>query len=180
MIALERRTTGTELRSDGRQLFGRVAPFNTPARIGSFTEEIAPGAFRASLTSGADIVALQDHMPDRLLGRTRSGTLRLSEDTGGLNFALDLPDTTAGRDLLTMVQRGDCGGCSFGFVPTEESWPKPDRRILRGIDLREVSFVSWMPAYPDTTVAARHLTPSWPATREIRSASRLRLWTRTL
>jgi HK97 family phage prohead protease len=173
---IERRTGSTELRANGRQLFGTVAPFNTPTRIGSFTEEIAPGAFRASLATGSDIVALQDHMPDRLLGRTRSGSLRLSEDGAGLTFALDLPMTTAANDLLELVRTGNAGGMSFGFVPTREDWPKPDRRILRGVDLREISIVSWAPAYPNTTVDAR----SHHAARMTYAASRLRLWTRTL
>jgi HK97 family phage prohead protease len=174
---IERRTGAAELRVEGgRRLIGRVAPFNTPTRIANFSEEIAPGAFRASLASGADIVALQDHMPDRLLGRTKSGSLRLAEDGTGLNFALDVPDTTLGRDLLTMVARGDVGGMSFGFIPTDERWPKPDHRILRGVDLREISVVAWQPAYPNTTVAARSRHAA-PATDR---ASRLRLWARTL
>jgi HK97 family phage prohead protease len=173
---VERRTLAAELRSNGRQLFGTVAPFNTPTRIGSFTEEIAPGAFRNSLAAGSDIVALQDHDASKLLGRTRSGSLRLSEDSGGLTFALDLPMTTAANDLLELVRTGNCGGMSFGFVPTREDWPKPDRRILRGIDLREVSIVSWAPAYPNTTIAAR----SRGAARMTYAASRLRLWARTL
>jgi HK97 family phage prohead protease len=122
------------------------------------------------------VVALQDHDPTRLLGRTRSNTLRLSEDSAGLNFSLDLADTQIARDLLCMVQRGDCGGCSFGFVPTDEAWPKPDQRILRSVDLKEISVVSWMPAYPDTTIAAR----SRHAGQGLAPAARLRLWARTL
>jgi hypothetical protein len=177
MIALERRTAGTELRATGRQLHGIVAPFNTETRIGGFTESIAPGAFAASLSSGADIVALQDHMPDRLLGRTKSGSLRLNEDTTGLRFALDLPMTTAANDLLELVRTGNAGGMSFGFVPTAEDWPKPDRRVLRGVDLREISVVSWAPAYPNTEVAARSRHGAASMTY---AASRLRLWARTL
>lgn len=171
---IERRTNATELRTEGRRLIGRVAPFNTPTCIGGFTEEIAPGAFRASLASGADIVALQDHAPDKLLGRTASGSLRLAEDATGLTFALDLPQTTVANDVLELVRTGNAGGMSFGFLPTSEDWPKPDRRILRGIDLREISVVSWAPAYPNTEVAARsrHALPV--------QAGRLRLWARTL
>ncbi len=147
-----------------------------PTRIGGFEESIAPGAFRASLASGADVVCLQDHNPERLLGRTRSGSLQLREAADGLNFSLDLPRTTIADDVLELVRTGNCGGCSFGFVPTDESWPKPDRRILRGVDLREISIVSWQPAYPDTTVSAR----SRHAARMTHTAARLRLWARTL
>ncbi len=58
--------------------------------VGSFRERIAPGAFAASLDSGRDILALVDHDPKSLLGRTRSGTLTLREDDDGLAFDLAL------------------------------------------------------------------------------------------
>ena len=38
-----------------------------------------------------------------VLGRTTAGTLRLSEDSRGLKFECDLPDTTAGRDTYESV-----------------------------------------------------------------------------
>jgi len=86
----------------------------------------------------------------------RSGTLRLAEDTRGLKFSLDLPDTAAGRDVVALAERNDIGGMSFGFrVPKGgESW-NGKRRTLRTIDLREISIVSSWPAYPDTSLALR-------------------------
>src|ERR1051326_3517067 len=98
MSNLERRAALVELRAAGRRLEGYAAIFNTETRVADFVETIAPGAFAGSLASGADILALADHDPTRLLARTRSGTLRLCEDTKGLNFDLDLPLTTLGAD----------------------------------------------------------------------------------
>ena len=100
--AIERRAA-TELRASGRKLEGYAATFGTPANVGGFSETIQAGAFRASLAAGADILALVDHDPGRLLARTASGTLRLAEDTRGLRFELDLPDTSLGRDMVTSV-----------------------------------------------------------------------------
>lgn len=73
-----------ELRATGRSLTGYAAVFDSPAKIGSFTEVIRQGAFNESLRRGSDILALLDHNPERVLGRTKSGTLRLSEDARGL------------------------------------------------------------------------------------------------
>lgn len=173
---IERRAGSLELRAEGRRLFGRVVPFNVAADIGGFRETVAPGAFSNSLASGADIVALQDHDPTRLLGRTRASTLRLREDQSGLLFDLDLPMTSVAADVLELVRSGNAGGMSFGFVATREDWPKPDQRVLRSIDLREVSVVSWQPAYDGTEVAAR----SRMKAHALPNAARLRLWTRTL
>lgn len=152
---LERRAAA-ELRAAGRRLEGHAAVFNSPAPIGSFVETIRAGAFQSSLaTKGKDVLALVDHDPGRLLARTSSGTLRLSEDSKGLAFSLDVPDTQLGHDVLALAQRGDLGGCSFGFRVNDEAWPAADRRELRAVDLIEISIVHAWPAYAQTSVQAR-------------------------
>ena len=149
--AVERRSF-FEVRANGRRLEGYAATFGSEARMGSFVETIAPGAFRSALAG--DVLALLDHDTGKVLGRTRSGTLRLTEDSRGLAFSLDLPDTQAGRDALALAERGDLGGMSFGFtVPKDgESWAG-ERRTLHAIGLKEISVVSAWPAYPDTSLA---------------------------
>ena len=146
---------GSELRAAGRKLTGYAATFGTPAAIGGFTESIRAGAFTASLAVGNDVLALMDHDPTRLLARTGSGTLRLSEDSRGLAFELDVPDTQLGRDVLTLAERRDLGGMSFGFRVKDEAWPARDRRELRAVELVEISVVQAFPAYSQTSVAAR-------------------------
>ena len=171
---LERRAAA-EVHAAGRRLAGYAAVFDAPTRIGDrFTETIKPGAFRASLANPkSDPVMLVDHDAGKMLGRRSSGTLRLHEDGRGLAFECDVPDTAIGRDLLTMVQRGDCRGCSFGFRVVDEGWPAADRRELRAVDVIEVSAVHCWPAYDATSIAVRaRPAASWP---EIRAA-RLRLW----
>lgn len=151
----EIRAATLEIRAKGRRLEGYAATFGSETRIGGqFTEVIAPGAFTAALGKGGDILALVDHDAGRVLARTRSGTLRLSEDSRGLAFSLDVPDTTAGRDVLALAERSDLGGMSFGFRAIDEHWTD-DRRELRAVDLIEISVVSAFPAYPDTSIAAR-------------------------
>src|SRR5690554_4633159 len=128
---MERRAS-VELRAKGRRLEGYAAVFLQETRIADFTETITPDAFTDSLKAGRDVLALVDHDPRAVLARTRSGTLRLSEDTHGLHFSLDVPDTTTGRDLLALAERGDLGGASFAFTvpPGGEHWTD-DRRELR-------------------------------------------------
>lgn len=154
---MERRAA-VELRAAGRKLEGYAAVFDTPARIGGFTEIIKPGAFRATLEARADVLALVDHDPTRLLARTGSGTLRLAEDSRGLSFEMDLPDTSTGRDVLALAERRDLGGMSFGFRVKKDAWPAHDRRELRAVELIEVSVVQAFPAYAATTIAARSLS----------------------
>jgi HK97 family phage prohead protease len=157
---VERRAAAAEVRAvAGRKLAGYAAVFGVPAQIGGpggFTESIARGCFAASLADpGNDPVMLVDHDPSKLIGRRSSGTLRLAEDGHGLSFEADLPDTQLARDLLTMVERGDCRSCSFAFRVTDEAWPAPDRRELRAVHLVEVSAIHVAGAYAQTTIAAR-------------------------
>lgn len=149
-----------EIRADvaGKTAAGYAALFGVDADIGGmFIERIAPGAFADALQS--DVRALIDHDSGRVIGRTKSGTLRLSEDETGLAVEIDLPDTTDGRDIAEQMRRGDITGMSFGFRVTKEQWDDtgdiPARTIL-GVELYEVSIVAF-PAYEDTEIALRSL-----------------------
>ncbi|MBB5862417.1 HK97 family phage prohead protease [Xanthomonas sp. 3058] len=139
---------------DGRSLYGVAAPFGVETRIADFREVIAPGAFTRSLASGTDVLALADHDPAKVLGRTRTRSLELIETAAGLEYRLTLPDTSTGRDLRELAQRGDLGGVSFGFTVVRDSWAG-DVRTLHEVALHEVSIVQAWPAYPTTTVSLR-------------------------
>lgn len=143
---------------NGRTIGGYAAVFNSTADIGdSFRELIAPGAFAGALT--ADVRALIDHDSGRVIGRTTAGTLRLKEDDTGLAVEIDLPDTTDGRDLAVLMERGDISGMSFGFIVTKQTWDETGEiptRTIEAVDLREVSVVAF-PAYDDTSIALRSL-----------------------
>ena len=139
---------------EGRQLVGLAAPFGTITHVGDFREVFAPGAFDASLASGADIIALADHDPARVLGRTRSATLALRSTPEGLQYSLQLPDTTTGNDLRVLAARGDLGGVSVGMIVKRDRW-NGDLRTIDEAELHEISIVQAHPAYPTTTVSLR-------------------------
>ncbi len=126
--------------------------------LGGFREQIKPGAFAETIKT-ADVRALVDHDPQRIIGRSKAKTLRLSEDNTGLHMGIDVADTTAGRDILASVERGDIDGASFAFRTIDDSWETKDGeeiRTLETVELIDVSPVTF-PAYPDTAVAARSL-----------------------
>jgi len=157
MTAPERRSAPIELRARGRRLEGYAALFGVRACIADqFDEEIKPGAFTGSLRSGQDVLALVDHDPSRLLARTRSRTLRLSQDSTGLAFDLDVPDTGEGRDLLVLAERGDIGGASISFTVAPGGETREGGvRVLEALRLHEISVVKAWPAYQGTIVQAR-------------------------
>jgi HK97 family phage prohead protease len=146
---------------DGMTLRGYAAVFNSPSQPLPFTETIAQGAFRDSLNSRNDVKLLWNHDTGTVLGSTRAGTLKLSEDTHGLLVEANLPDTQAGRDAATLIKRGDVNAFSFGFrVATNgDEWPSADQRILKRVNVHEVSLVAF-PAYTATegTASVRAMT----------------------
>ena len=155
---LEYRTTGS-LTARGKTLSGYAAVFNSEANLGDFQELIRPGAFAKSLATGSNIRALYAHNGEALLGTTKGGTLQLREDAHGLAFTLALPDTSHGRDLAVLVDRGDVSGCSFGFrvAPGGDRWEQRGKQLVRellSVELHEVTLTA-DPAYADTSVAMR-------------------------
>lgn len=177
---MERRTA-IELRAGGDakspRLVGHAAVFNSPSQdLGGFTEVIRPGAFKRSLAGSVDPLALVQHMPQLVLGRRSAGTLRLHEDERGLAFEIDVPDTSAARDLLVSVQRGDVRGASFAFSTPKggDKWEMRGGAVVReliDVDLHEITITA-QPAYTDTSVAMRSLAafrdPSRPALNALR------------
>lgn len=159
-MALEIRASGTLRAASPGRLTGYAARFNSEANLGDFIEIIRRGAFQKTLAAGNNIRALYHHQGDALLGTTRGGTLRLHEDDHGLAFDLALPDTTHGRDLAVLVDRGDVSGCSFGFRVNAGGDRWEDRgdgtfvRELLDVDLAEIT-LTHDPAYQDTSVALR-------------------------
>lgn len=162
MSKIEKRssTTGVEAQeAEGtRTLVGYAAVFERLANIGGwFQEQIAPGAFTDAIKG--DVRALVNHDAGRVIGRTKSGTLRLSEDGVGLRVEIDVPDTTDGNDIWELVERQDVSGMSFGFIVTKELWDETGDvpvRTIQALELMEVSAVAW-PAYDDTTIGVRSL-----------------------
>lgn len=138
---------------------GYAAVFGEVTSIGGcFDEVLARGAFTKTLQT-ADVLAYFDHDRGRILGRSTSGTLRLVEDARGLAVEIDLPDTSDGRDVRTLIERGDIRGMSFGFRVTREEWDETGatpKRTIHEVELREVSIVS-EPAYDGTSIAMRSL-----------------------
>lgn len=173
--------SGGELRAvSSNRLTGYAAVFNKLSQdLGGFVEQIRSGAFSKSLNDGEPIRALYEHDNNKLLGNTRSGTLKLFEDKKGLRFELDLPATTYAQDLGVLVERGDIAGMSFGFTVRQggDNWEVRSGILTRDlIDIRlsEITVTS-NPAYLDTTVAVRSME-AWQKDQYLNTPS---LWLMT-
>jgi HK97 family phage prohead protease len=135
---------------------GYASVFDSASEDLGYSEIVKPGAFRNTLLRKPDVRALVNHNPSLMIGRTRNGSLKLSEDGHGLLTEITLPNTTTGRDLYELVRANYINQMSFGFHVIQDRWPSPKRRELVEVDLAggDVSVVSF-PAYSATTAEAR-------------------------
>ena len=141
--------------SDGElpKITGYAAVFNKKSEDMGFREIIRPGAFERTLKDGSDVRALADHDPGRILGRNTAGTLDLETNKKGLKITIHPPNTTAGRDTVESIRRGDLDAMSFGFRTVTDAWNDDfSVRELLDVDLFDVSVVAF-PAYPQTSAA---------------------------
>lgn len=138
---------------------GYAIVFNSESRdLGGFTEVVKENALDDALMRNTDVLALYGHDYQNVLGRQSAGTLSLEKDNRGIKFTLDLPNTQLGRDVYTLVERGDLKGNSFGFTVEKDSWEKKGDKVIRTIEqvreLFEISIVS-LPAYEATELTKR-------------------------
>lgn len=160
----ERRTVAystMEIRREGgNKLVGYAAVFDSPSEPMPFIEYVRRGAFTKTLNDGADVRLLVDHegVP---LARTKSGTLKLSEDERGLLVEAELdPANPDAQRVLSAMSRGDLSQMSFAFRTIKDSWNREmSIRELKEVQLFDVSVVTF-PAYEETSAELRNAQTS--------------------
>lgn len=147
-----------EMRAEGdsNTLVGYAAVFDSPSEPLPWTEFVRRGSFSKTINDGADVRLLVDHegVP---LARTKSGTLRMTEDDYGLKVEaqLDEANPDAAR-IMSALRRGDVSQMSFAFEVVKDSWSDDRRtRELKEVKLFDVSVVTY-PAYEETMVKLRN------------------------
>lgn len=152
--------------AEGREGLGTVVGIGVPYEklsvdLGGWRERFRLGAFREHLETNPDVAGLMNHDYHWLLGRTKSGTMRLADTPDGVRVEIDMPDTQYARDAVASIKRGDLAGISVRFIAIEDEWrntPEGQIREVIKAEQREYSLTGF-PAYPDTTAALRRRPP---------------------
>jgi uncharacterized protein len=175
-------TRDGESDDDGLTFEGYGAVFNSPTRIdsweGTFDEQIAPGAFRKSLSERTPKFQF-DHGHHPLIGSVPIGAITdIHEDDRGLYVQARLGQHILIDLIREAISTGAIDGMSFRFSTVRDSWQdrngkpvksddelrrllygeEPERlpllRTLKEVKVAEVGPVVW-PAYSDTTAGVR-------------------------
>lgn len=116
--------------------------------LGRFREIVQWSALTRTLGENPDVQFVVNHAAGGQLplGRTVSGTLRLSHVPEGLAVEVDLdPEDPDAQSLARKMRRGDVDAMSFAFMVTDDVWNDDfSVRTIRGLSLHrgDVSVVN--------------------------------------
>jgi HK97 family phage prohead protease len=169
-----------EVRSEGDdkspKIMGYAAKFDSfSENLGGFREIIRRGSFSKAVKDD-DVRALMNHDANYVLGRNKSGTLKLEEDDTGLRIEVDPPNTTWAKDLMESMKRGDITQMSFGFYTNKDNWYEKDGETVRellDVSLFDVSIVTY-PAYVQTEAdvrSAKQVFEEYKAANDIQASA---------
>ena len=142
------------------RLSGTLVRYGERADMGSFIEQIEPGAFSPveELDAGINV----QHQRSKPLGRTQGGGLVLLDGAEELRAEFTLPDTADGHDTAELINRGILRGLSVEMsVPVNgQVWSQtPDGKSLRTITRAKLHGLSVVdsPAYVGSLISQRAL-----------------------
>ncbi len=131
---------GFELKSIGEREFdGYGSVFGNADHGGDI---VLPGAFARTLKEHKDAGSMPlmfwMHQSDQVPGVWTD----IKEDRSGLYVKGEIVDTTLGRDVRTLLQKKAVRGLSIGYRPQEADYDRDGNRLLKQVELVEVSIVS--------------------------------------
>lgn len=150
-------TRATE--SNDHLIEGYINKFDKKSQFMKFFEQVDRNAFNRTLAQGHNIFGMYNHSSDKILGSTKTGSLKLSVDEVGLRFSLQInPNVSYAKDVYELVRSGDVDGCSFGFYVLEDEWSYQDDgtelRTILDLELLECTITPF-PAYLDSEASVR-------------------------
>lgn len=144
-VPFEVKQLGTEDR-DFFRIEGYACVFGN---VDKGSDVILPGAFQDSISSGEMPRFLKQHeLYSNPLGTIDS----VSEDSRGLLFTGRIPrNTDDGRNMIPLIKMGALKGVSIGFAPIDTEFREDGVRVIKEIDLMEISLVTF-PMNEEATV----------------------------
>ena len=150
-------TRNYQIRTSEKPLIveGTAIVFNEPAKIGKFTERIAPEALNGVNLDDVTLLINHDGKGIPLARSPKTLTLEVTEK--GLEMKAELPDTEQGRSVYETVKRGDLSQMSFEFdIGAQDIDEQTKTATITAISkVYEISIVN-RAAYPQTKIQARN------------------------
>lgn len=81
-----------------------------------FVEQISPKTLQRALEKNDDILSLLNQEPERILGSTKQGNIKLFEDNIGLRAICKITDS----ELIEKAKQNKLRGWNFGLEASKE------------------------------------------------------------
>jgi len=135
---MEHKTLKLEVKAEDDNTFTGFA--STPD-LDQGGDVVAKGAFARTIAQrGGKIKMLWAHKSDAMPVGTYT---KVEEREGGLYVEGKVSDTSAGRDVMTLLRDGAIDSMSIGFIPKEADYNEDGVRVIKDLDLFEVSLVNF-------------------------------------
>lgn len=149
---MEFKTVPLELRASGEgEVEGYASTWDT---LDSYGDRVQRGAFAKSLASGRKTRLLWQHDMTEPIGIP----LALYEDHKGLYGKWKIVPTTTGTKARELIKHELLDGLSIGFVPVDAEYQHDGVRLLKEVQLFEVSVVT-LPANEDARITGWKRAP---------------------
>jgi HK97 family phage prohead protease len=134
--SLSLNSASIKVASEGREFSGYASVFGG---VDSYGDTIEPGAYKATLVDRARPIQMRWNHFGPVIGKW----VEIKEDDIGLFVRGELsPGHSVADDAYALLKHGAVNGLSIGYrIPEGGAETKEDVRILRAIDLVEVSIV---------------------------------------
>lgn len=145
-----RLTTRLEVKSlSSMQFEGHGAVFGNVDLGG---DVILPGAFKRTLAQHKANGTLPSMFWMHDMSRIPGKWLDVTEDERGLPVKGELAPTELGKEIHTLLKMDAVSGLSIGYIPTDVEYSSDGVRLLKEVELLEVSIVS-IPMNPKAHIA---------------------------
>lgn len=184
--------TNTVIEDDEKlKVTGTVNKANEPSKPlqdkngTEFFEVILPDTFKKSIekskAENKDIKLLVNHDETKILARTGNESLVIEEVDGQTVFRAELPNTTLGKDIFELINKGLSFGMSFGFEVAKDEWIKENgiyKREVSEMTVTEISILTIEAAYNGTEVQTEQRSLEIPknlTTKEVTNLEKLQI-----
>lgn len=169
------REDGTK--EESRVITGTTIVFNEESQVlddygDKFIEIIKPEACTQEFVDSQDVKLNLLHNRDNTIGRSNKtvGNLKLTVDSEGVKFEIEVPKCDLGDQALELVRAGVYSGCSFEFLP--QDYEISERKESDGTEMTIITHtkfeslsaitIAMDPAYKQTEVNAREMLKKTP------------------
>lgn len=136
---LNKKSINLEIKADEADERSFTAYASKFGNVDSYNDVCIEGCYVDSLASGRKVRMLFNHDPNTVIGKFEE----IREDEVGLFVKGKFSDTARGNEVRQLVLDGAIDSLSIGYQTKEYEYNKEGHRLLRKVDLWEISFVTF-------------------------------------